>query len=210
MEKIKKNSDDMGLMRQDLQNQSLNPNAVQKIGTDINQLQTQQSQMLENIKEYHTSLRIQANEQAKLLGAQGANYNKRMNVQLGTITTEIAKLNTTADISQDLAMAHAITSLPVGSGHTKLEGQLDLYNVIQNHIKYPTAPVATNALALSRNKSTVAEYATKADIEHILAKINASRRRLRFWRRPASPSAGRRCRLRRWRLLCLRLSCHPR
>jgi hypothetical protein len=150
MEQMKKNSDDMGLMRQDLQNQSLNPNAIQKIGTDINQLQTQQAQMLENVKEYHTSLRIQANEQTQLLGAQGANYNKRMNVQLGTITNEIAKLNTTADISQDLAMAHAITSLPVGSGHgkDKLEGQLNLYNVIQNHIKYPAT--GSTALQLAR------------------------------------------------------------
>jgi hypothetical protein len=150
MEQMKKNSDDLGKMRQDLQNQSLNPNAIQKIGTDINQLQTQQAQMLENVKEYHTSLRIQANEQTQLLGAQGANYNKRMNVQLGTITNEIAKLNTTADISQDLAMAHAITSLPVGSGNgkDKLEGQLNLYNVIQNHIKYPAT--GSTALTLSR------------------------------------------------------------
>ena len=128
MDQLKKNSDDTRLMRENLQKQSLNPNEVQRIAKDLNQLNTQQTQMLTNVKEYHSSLTSQVNSQFQMLGALATNKNRG-------ITTEIAKLNTTADITKELVMAHAISSLSVGKGNTRGRQQAEqqLFDVINKH-----------------------------------------------------------------------------
>ena len=54
---------------------------------DLNQLNTQQTQMLTNVKEYHSSLTLQVSSQFQMLGALATNKNRG-------ITTEIEKLNT--------------------------------------------------------------------------------------------------------------------
>ena len=128
IDQLKKNSDDTRSMRDNLQKQSLNPNEVQRIANDIKQLNTQQTQMLTNVKEYHSALTSQVNSQFQMLGALATNKNRG-------ITTEIEKLNTTADITKELVMAHAISSLSVGKGNTRgrQQSEQQLFEVINKH-----------------------------------------------------------------------------
>ena len=161
MDQLKKNSDDTRLMRDNLQKQSLNPNEVQRIANDLNQLNTQQTQMLTNVKEYHSSLTSQVNSQFQMLGALATNKNRG-------ITTEIEKLNTTADITKELVMAHAISSLSVGKGNTRDRQQTEqqLFDVISKHAttlsgisKYGTIRPETPPLASMPDRDALIDRA---------------------------------------------------
>ena len=186
MKQMKKNSDDTRLMRDNLQKQSLNPNEVQRIANDLNQLNTQQTQMLSNVKDYHSSLTSQVNSQFQMLGALATNNNRG-------ITTEIAKLNTTADITKELVMAHAISSLSVGKGNTRdrQQSEQQLFEVINKHSttlsgisKYGTIRPETPPLASMPDRDAQTQSIDRA---RQLVVFSPSRPPLQLFSRTTSP-----------------------